>query len=478
MNRLLLAALLVAAAPCHLDAQFSVAEYQQRRDALVARMPDAAIMVFGARAPEHDYLEFFQNPEMLYLSGIREPEAALLMVKEGGRTTATVFVLPRDPAVELWSGARIGLDGATRISGVAARVRGELHTVLDSLASSGRLPLHVGGGVTGPRRAPGQALTPEDQYLAALSARYPPLRVVPTVNAAVTRLRGTKSAAELALIRRAAEITVASHLEAMRAMRPRMHEYEIEATIEYGFRRRGAERPSFASIVGSGPNATVLHYNANDRQIEAGDMVVMDVGASVQGYAADVTRTIPAAGAFTPAQRDIYQIVRDAQAAAERNALPGMRAQAMSDSATAVIAAGLARLGLIESPAATYDVVGQGGAISQAPQIRLYFMHGLGHGIGLEVHDPDQYYLTGTIAAGSAFTIEPGIYVRGNLPDVLADTPRNRALIARLRPVLERYRNIGVRIEDDYIVTENGLEWISRAPREIAEIEAAMRPVP
>jgi Xaa-Pro aminopeptidase len=146
----------------------------------------------------------------------------------------------------------------------------------------------------------------------------------------------------------------------------------------------------------------------------------------------------------------------------------------MNDSASATLAAGLAQLGLIESPTATYDCDG-GGTRGQCPQLRLYYMHGLGHGIGLEVHDPEQFYFTGEIRPGSAFTIEPGVYVRADVLDVLPETPRNRALAARLRPAVQRYKNIGVRIEDDYIVTERGVEWISRAPRELAEIEQAMR---
>ena len=146
----------------------------------------------------------------------------------------------------------------------------------------------------------------------------------------------------------------------------------------------------------------------------------------------------------------------------------------MSDSAAATIAAGLAKLGLIESPTATYDC-GQAQQPQQCGQIELYYMHGLGHGIGLEVHDPDQFYFTGTIAAGSAFTIEPGIYVRENLLEILSKTSRNASLIAKIRPAVEKYRNIGIRIEDDYVVTPQGTEWISRAPREAAEVEALMR---
>ena len=472
MPRLLLTLLLVAPL-LNARAQFTPAEYQQRREALTQRIPDGVVVVFGSLAPEHDYLEFYQNPSMQYLTGIREPDAVLVMVKRGSSVSGTVFVHPRDPAVEVWSGKRIGPAGATAIAGLPGRNRDELDHVLDSLAGVS-LPFLIGGDVTTAVNGSG-VMTAVDQYLAAFKTKHANVQVSPTINDAVSQLRGTKSAAELALIRKAVDITVQSHMQAMRAMKPGMHEYEIEALIEYGFRKEGAERPSFASIIGSGPNATVLHYNANDRRIDAADMVVMDIGASYQGYAADITRTIPANGVFSAEQRQIYQIVRDAQAAAERNAKPGMRAQGMNDSATAVIAAGLARLGLIESPTATYDVMTRSGALRQVSQVGLFYMHGLGHGIGLEVHDPERFYYTGTIGEGSAFTIEPGIYVRENLLDILADTPRNRALIAKIRPAVERYRNIGVRIEDDYIVTSNGLEWISRVPREITEIEAIMR---
>jgi Xaa-Pro aminopeptidase len=173
-------------------------------------------------------------------------------------------------------------------------------------------------------------------------------------------------------------------------------------------------------------------------------------------------------------QRDIYQIVRDAQTAAERQATLGAQSRLMSDSATAVIAAGLARLGLIESASATYDC-SSAPTPRQCPQYRLYYMHGLGHGIGLEVHDPEQYYYTARLAPGSAFTIEPGIYVRERVLEEMPDTPHNREIASRLREKVNVYKNIGVRIEDDYFVTEQGVEWVSRAPREIAEIEALMR---
>ncbi|MBX6333321.1 MAG: M24 family metallopeptidase, partial [Gemmatimonadaceae bacterium] len=232
-------------------------------------------------------------------------------------------------------------------------------------------------------------------------------------------------------------------------------------------------------LVGSGPNSTTLHYSADDRFMRDGEVVVMDIGASYRGYAADVTRTVPVNGSFTPEQRAIYQLVRNAQAAAERQAVLHAPALRMDDSASAVLAAGLARLGLIQSPTATFDAP-EGVCPRELPdgcaQLALYYMHSLGHGIGLEVHDPEQwYYGEHRIEPGSAFTIEPGVYVRADLFEGLPDTPRNRAMIAALTPAVKRYANIGVRIEDDYLVTDQGVEWVSRAPRELDEVEAAMR---
>jgi Xaa-Pro aminopeptidase len=461
------------AAPRPLPAQFAPSEYQQRRAALAAQISDGVVVVLGAREPAQDYLSFYQSPAFNYLTGLLEPDAALVLVRRGTATASTLFVEPRDPAREVWSGARLGLAGAEQRTGISTRDVADLPGVLDSLAS-GTLPLYVVGDFPGGDLAPEDApLTPDQQLVAALRRRHPDL-AVKVANRLVDRLRGTKSAGELALVRKAVEVTVLAHREAMQALEPGMNEFELQALIEYTFRRNGADRPSFASIIGSGPNGTTLHYNADDRFIGRTDMVVMDIGASYKGYAADVTRSVPASGTFSAEQREVYQIVRDAQAAAERQAKLGAMARLMSDSATAVLAAGLARLGLIESPRATYDCEA-GGQMRKCAQLSLFYMHGLGHGIGLEVHDPDQYYFTQTIAPGSAFTIEPGIYVRANVLDVLPNTPGNRALAATLRAAVEKYRNIGVRIEDDYIATEQGVEWISRVPREIPEIEALMR---
>jgi Xaa-Pro aminopeptidase len=449
-------------------AQIAQSEYAARRAALAEHMADGGVLLLlGAPEPAEDFLSFYQSPTFEYLTGLHEPNAALVMTKRGATTSAILFVLPNDPSREVWTGKRLGPAGAARLTSLEARPVDQFRSVLDTLLASASTVYATGGTMA----SGGVATTPEQRLIQSIRAAQPTI-TISDIGPVVRQLRGRKSVEEQALIRRAAEITVAAQREAMRFIAPNENEFEVQALIEYTFRRNGADRPSFATIVGSGPNSTTLHYNADDRFMHAGEVVVMDIGASYRGYAADVTRTVPVNGTFSPDQRAIYQLVRDGQAAGERQATLGARARLMSDSASAVLAAGLARLGLIESPTATYDCALDG---TQCPQLGLYYMHALGHGIGLDVHDPDQFYFTGIIQRGSAFTIEPGIYVRANLLDILPKTPRNQALITKIAPAVRRYADIGVRIEDDYVATEHGVEWISRAPREIAEVEAAMK---
>lgn len=471
--RTLVSGLGLAVSAAQLSAQVPQNEYAQRRSALAAKIQDGVLLAIGGKEPAQDYLSFYQNEPFTYLTGYNEPNAALVMVKRGGQMTATLFVEERDPAAEVWTGKRFGPESATKATGIEARPVEQLRPVLDSLLKSAGQLYVVGNVQFGGRQGEEHVLSPEDQFVRGIAAEHPSVKVS-SANMQVLMLRGAKSPAELDLIRKAVAITADAQREAMRAIEPGMYEFEVQALIEYTFRRNGADRPSFSTIVGSGPNSTTLHYNADDRLMNAGEVVVMDIGASYRGYAADVTRTVPINGTFTPDQRAIYQIVRDAQAAAERQAKPGAKAELMSDSASAVLAAGLTRVGLIESPTATYDC-GTSQQPQQCPQLSLYYMHGLGHGIGLEVHDPDQFYFKGTLETGSAFTIEPGIYVRENLLEILPKTQRNEALAAKLRPAVTKFRNIGVRIEDDYVISDQGLEWISRAPRELTEVEALMK---
>jgi Xaa-Pro aminopeptidase len=290
---------------------------------------------------------------------------------------------------------------------------------------------------------------------------------------ALSALRAKKSPAELDRLRRATYLSAEAHRQAMQATEPGMNEFEVRALVEYFFLRNGGDGPAYASIVGSGPNSTTLHYNADNRCMNNGEVLLFDVAAYYAGYASDVTRTIPINGTFTPEQRGVYEVVLAAQKAAEQKIRRGARWQDLNEAASLELAKGLARLGLIDAPEATYDC-GNAARPNRCPQLRLFYMHGLGHGVGLEVHDPDISTNAG-FQPGSAVTIEPGIYVRADAFDYLPDTPDNRAMIQRLRPQLTRYANTGVRIEDVYIFDENGVERASRgAPREIAEIEALM----
>ncbi|HET8771624.1 MAG TPA: Xaa-Pro aminopeptidase [Gemmatimonadaceae bacterium] len=450
-RRLLL--IVITAATClaaPLGAQVSDAEYAARRDSLFAALEDGVTIVFGADEPDPDYLPWQQARGFLYLTGFDEPGAALVMVEHDGAQHELLFVREKNPAEEVWTGKRLGVAAVRETLGLEGRNASTLPHMIDSLRQLGGRLYGVG----------------DVERISALGAT--------DANAAVDLLRGQKSLGELVRLQIAAEISAQGHLEVMRTVRPGIAEFQIEALAEYIWRSAGADGPGYTSIVGSGPNATTLHYGENSRTAQDGEVIVMDMAAAFDGYSADITRTVPVNGTFSPAQREIYTIVLDAQKAAERQVRAGGPARAMSDSAGAVLRAGLARIGLIDAPDARYEC-GSRDEPRQCSQLSLYYMHGLGHGIGLDVHDPDQYYATGTIDVGSAFTIEPGIYVRSNLLEIIPDTERNRAFKQRIAQAFAKYAGIGVRIEDDYLVTENGvLRPSAGVPREIDEVEAEL----
>ena len=441
------------------------AEFAGRRTVLTRTLGDGVLLVLAAPAPFPDYLPWQQSRPFFYLTGFREPNAALVIATRGNTQRALLFVQPRDPAQEVWTGTRLGVEGVRSATGLEGRSIATLDAVLDSLLADAPA-FFVAGDLRGPDAAP----TPHRRIVAAVTARHPS-REAQDATPAIAALRGVKSDAEFARLRIAAEISARGHVAAMRLLQPGVGEFELQAEAEHAWRREGADGPGYASIVGSGPNSTVLHYNASSRIAQAGEVVVMDMAAQFDGYSADITRTVPVSGRFTPAQRDIYEAVLAAVKAAERQVRVGAPARQMNDSATAVLRTALVRMGLIEALDATYEC-GNAARARQCSQLSLFYMHGLGHGIGLDVHDPDQYGTTGRIGVGSAFTIEPGLYVRAALSAILPDTPRNRAYLARIAPALARYGGIGVRIEDDYLVTAAGVERVSQGvPREIDELE-------
>lgn len=465
-------------------AQIAPAEYAERRAALAAQLDSGIVVAFGAREPVQHYPAFAQRPSFRYLTGFLEPDAAFTLVKRAGRVTSTLYVPHPDPRHALYYGQRLSLDAIARATGLSAAFLDALVPLVDSLAERG-LPVYLVGDAQSNEFAASDSLSYGHAFARALAARHPRLALRDATRL-VDRLRARKSPAEVALLTRAAEISSQAHEAAMRAIRPGMRESELQAIVESTFRRLGADRPAYASIVGSGPNSTVLHYDAGARVMRPGEVVVMDVAAEYQGYAADITRTLPVSGTFTADQRAIYQIVLDAQRVVERLARPGVPRAVPWDSATAVVKAGLARLGLVQSPDATFDAPPglcptrfRATPEAGCPQWYLYSYHGYGHGLGLDVHDLAQYSDVPPFAfqSGDVFTIEPGIYVRANVFDDLPDTPRNRAMLAATRAAAERYRNVGVRIEDDFVVVPGGIRRISTAPREARAVEA-MRVVP
>ena len=292
-------------------------------------------------------------------------------------------------------------------------------------------------------------------------------------------MREERGRKRIALLRRAAEISSEGHRATLLAPMPQ-HEYELQAVLEYNFTRLGGTRPAYGSIVGSGQNGTQLHYMKDRGVTKPGDVVVMDAAAEYEGYAADITRTIPVSGTFTAEQRTIYQLVRDAQSAAERNSKPGKSAAAAQDSSVVVRTRGLAALGLIESEDALFDPPWQADCQRNPVSCRqaaFWMIHGISHGLGLAVHDPVQAsYGERVYKPGDVFSIEPGIYI--SAPD--ARRPAGHAAEPRVHREGQTGRGSGtrtpgVRIEDDYLITETGHERLSTAPREIAEIEALMK---
>lgn len=456
-------------------AQISNSEFAARRDSLAARIGSGVVIAFGERTPVTDFGPFYQLPAFHYLTNFDEADAAFVMVVRDGRASSTIFISPIDPRTAFYYGRRPDSAAVVGTLGVAARPFAALKGVADSLATSG-LPIYTLADFADADFARQDSLTRGNMFMRSLVARHPGL-VVKDAHPIVDALRARKSPAEIALLRRAAEISSAGH-RALLSMPEPQHEYEMQAVLEYTFTKLGGSRPAYGSIVGAGRNGTQLHYMRDRDPARPGDLVVMDAATEYEGYTADITRTVPVSGKFTADQRVIYQLVRDAQAAAERNSKPGMFAPAATDSSVAVRAAGLAKLGLIESVDATFDPPWKVNCTANPAACRqsmLWMIHGISHGLGLAVHDPAQFY-TGDrkFKTGDAFTIEPGIYISTEALAALPDTPKNRAFIAHVRSTVERYNNTGVRIEDDYVITDNGLERTSSAPREIDEIESIM----
>jgi Xaa-Pro aminopeptidase len=425
--------------------------YAERRARTLKAMGSGVLVLFAAPEAirnndvEHEYR---QDSDFYYLTGFDEPDSVLVLstVHEEG---FVLFVRPRDKEREVWDGARAGVEGAVADFGArAAYPIAELTQRLpDYLENAERLHYRLG------RHRPA-----DDRILAALDvarvrarrgSSYPVEIVDPAM--VLHEMRRLKSAQEIALLEQAIDATREAHADAMRATRPGMYEYEIEALLRAAFRRRGSERPAYGPIVGSGPNATVLHYRKSDRLMHPDELLLIDAGAEFGYYAADVTRTFPVSGKFTPPQRAIYELVLAAQDASIAATKTGATMQDVHDASVRVIASGLVELGIIQGPVDE--------AISEE-RYKRYFMHKTSHYLGMDVHDVGRYFIDGKprpLEPGVVITVEPGVYIAATDDQAPA-----------------QYRGIGVRIEDDVLVTEGGCRVLSDAiPKRVADVELA-----
>lgn len=471
--------LALPAAPAAGQAETGIpeSEYAARRDSLAARMGTGALFAYGATYPADYDFAFRQLPAFDYLAGFREPDAALVLVHQDDEVALTLFTARPTVRNQLYDGFRETPASLSARTGATVRRLDEFAGVVDSLART-ELPLYELRDFASGDAVARDTLTRGRELARTLKAAHPALEIR-DLHPVVDRLRARKSEAEIALLREAIALTDRAHHRVLDVIEPGVWEYEVEGAILETFRAGGGDGAAYTSIVGSGLNSTILHYVDNDRRMEAGDLVLMDIGAQVGGYAADLTRTVPVSGTFTPGQRDVYEIVLAAVKAAETAARPGGPAVASLAAATQVRLDGMAELGLIQAPHATYDPpwpVDCDARPDQCLQGMLFMIHGISHGIGLEVHDPASFYHDeGRYAPGDVFTIEPGIYVNAQVLELLPDTERNRAFVAAVRNSVERYHGIGVRVEDDYLMTAGGLVRLSDAPRELDAIEAAMK---
>ncbi len=458
-------------APKFTDAERQT-ELAKRRAAVAAKMADNSVMVLFSAEPklytnDVDYV-FRQENNFYYLTALKQEGAALVISKTDGKITETLFLPKREPRREAWEGKMYSREQAGKVSGLTRIVdASEKAAMLQAVKNRGSFTskdgsVTIGGAPTlylllpgSPDDDNGKREFRQENDLSKELTEYK----VENAQPIFAELRHIKSPYELKLLQHAIDITTEAQLRSMAMVGRAQWEYEVHAEVEYTFRRRNADFWGYPSIVGCGANATTLHYVESQSPIKKGELLLMDVGAEYEHYTADVTRTYPVNGKFTKEQAEIYQIVYDAQEAVAKATKPGVTFGQLSQIARDTINDGLFKLGLVTD--------------KKSRQVSFWFIHGLGHWLGMNVHDVGSYQVP--LKAGMVFTNEPGIYIREDALDNLPDTPEMRAYKEKVRPVFEKYKNIGVRIEDDMLVTESGVEWMTaKLPRKISDIEAFM----
>lgn len=416
-------------------------EFAQRRAKVFEQMQDDSLfLVFSdierRRNDGCDY-PFRQDSYFWYLTGFNEPNSALLLRKQQGEQQAIIFVRLSDKLLEIWNGRRLGVDNAPQTLLVdAAYAIDEFVPQFKNLAQKQTVLYYA------PKQQPwGDALLEQSAVDFLSVFNWKPM---------LGEMRLFKSENEIALMQQAGQISALAHIKAMQQTRPNRLEYEVESDILHEFNRFGARYPSYNSIIAGGENACILHYSENDMPLRDGDLVLIDAGCEFAMYAGDITRTFPVNGKFSEAQKAIYNIVLQAQKRAIELLVPGSSIAKANEEVIRIKIEGLVRLGILK---------GDVDELIEQKAYREFYMHGLGHWLGLDVHDVGEYgeNRSRTLEPGMVITVEPGLYLSKD-----ADIP-------------EQYKGIGIRIEDDLLITDYGNKNLtSAAPKEIADIEKLM----
>jgi len=438
--------------------QLAMSDYANHRAAFFKKMPSNSVALFPAgkeltRSNDTEYA-FCQNKSFFYLTGFNEPDALLVLLKdEQGNNKSVLFSLPKDPLHEIWQGRRVGQIKAVEEYGVDESYELAEIDVLLSDYIDGKSQVLFGFNDD---TFAAQVFTWLKQVKSRVRQGATSPEQLTDADPIIADLRLIKSENELALMRTANHISGLAHQRAMQKSQVGKFEYQIEAEILHEFARHGARHPAYASIVAGGDNANILHYTNNDDVLKDNELLLIDAGAELSGYAADITRTFPINGKFTAPQKAIYQLVLDAKNLAINAIKPGMCFAKLNTLTNTFLTQGLIDLGIL---------VGDLDELMAEKKVKDYFIHGLGHWLGLDVHDVGDYQISldkeqlRAFDVGMVMTIEPGIYIP--LTDVNVD---------------EKWRGIGVRIEDNIAVTVDGFENLTtNSPQTIEEIEALMQ---
>jgi len=427
--------------------------FKRRREAFMKAMGQGVAIIPSAplahRTADQDFT-FRQDSDFYYLTGFKEPESVLVLAPQHPEHQVIMFVRARDKEREIWDGRRAGTEGALAQYGAdAAYTIDQLAEVLPRyLDNQSTLYFRIGRAPEWDERILGMV---QSYRTKARSGVTGPTTLVDPA-ALLHEMRLYKSPEEVELMRRSAEIAAEAHVRAMRTTRPGMMEYEVQAELEYVFKKRGAMGPAYGSIVGGGDNATILHYGENEARLNDGDLLLIDAGAEYEFYASDITRTFPVNGRFSPAQREIYELVLESQLEAISMSRPGVSFMAVHERTVEVLTAGLVRLGLLK---------GEVPDLIESGAYKAFYMHKTGHWLGIDVHDVGAYKVDGEwrkLAPGMVTTVEPGLYIAHGTEGV---DPQ--------------YWGIGVRIEDDVLITEDGCENLTAGvPKAVDEIERLM----